>query len=172
MSEATTLYKLMVLYMLDKIEFAMTFSQISDFVLQKGYTDYFTLQSAIGELVEADLVHCETIRNSSYYTITSEGEETIGYFSSRISAPIREDIDSWLHENRMSLIDDISVSSEYYRMTDGEYSVECTIREKRRELMSLKISVPDQAQAKAICTKWKEKSQETYSWLMKELMQE
>ena len=38
--------------------------------------------------------------------------------------------------------------------------------------MSLKISVPDQAQAKAICTKWKEKSQETYSWLMKELMQE
>ena len=171
MAEPTTLYKLVVLYMLDRIEFSMTFSQISDFILQKGYTDFFTLQASVRELVESGFVHYETVRNSSFYTITSEGEETIGYFKSKISPSIRRDIDEWLKENRMSLIDEISVSSEYYRMTDGEYTAECTVREKRRELMSLKISVPEEQQAKAICLNWKEKSQEVYAWLMQELMQ-
>ena len=34
-----TLYKLIVLYMLDNLDFPLTNSQISEFVLEKGYTD-------------------------------------------------------------------------------------------------------------------------------------
>ena len=41
MAEAFTLYKLIILYMLDKVDFPLTNSQISEFVLDKGYTDYF-----------------------------------------------------------------------------------------------------------------------------------
>lgn len=40
MAEAFTLYKLIILYMLDKVDFPLTNSQISEFVLDKGYTDY------------------------------------------------------------------------------------------------------------------------------------
>lgn len=32
------LYKLMVLYMLNKVDFPLTNSQISEFILDKGYT--------------------------------------------------------------------------------------------------------------------------------------
>ena len=38
MAEAFTLYKLIILYMLDKVDFPLTNSQISEFVLDKGYT--------------------------------------------------------------------------------------------------------------------------------------
>ena len=38
------LYKLMVLYMLNKVDFPLTNSQISEFILDKGYTNYFSLQ--------------------------------------------------------------------------------------------------------------------------------
>ena len=42
------LYKLMVLYMLNKVDFPLTNSQISEFILDKGYTNYFTLQQMFG----------------------------------------------------------------------------------------------------------------------------
>ena len=44
MTETLTLYKLMILYMLNEIDFPLTTSQISEFLLGKGYTTYFKLQ--------------------------------------------------------------------------------------------------------------------------------
>ena len=49
------LYKLMVLYMLNKVDFPLTNSQISEFILDKGYTNYFTLQQALHDLSEQNI---------------------------------------------------------------------------------------------------------------------
>ena len=46
--ETFTLYKLIVLYMLDQISVPLGKSTINDFILDKGYTNYLTLQQAIG----------------------------------------------------------------------------------------------------------------------------
>ena len=64
MGESLTLYKLIVLYMLEKVDFPLTNAQISGFILDKGYTTYFHLQQALSELTESELIHCETIRIS------------------------------------------------------------------------------------------------------------
>ena len=47
MAETFKLYKLIILFMLDRVDFPLTNSQISDFVLDEGYTTYFKLQQAI-----------------------------------------------------------------------------------------------------------------------------
>ena len=52
MAETYTLYKLIILYMLDKIDFPLTTSQISEFILDKGYRIYILLQ-APGDTVRA-----------------------------------------------------------------------------------------------------------------------
>lgn len=44
MAQPLTLYKLIVLYMLDRVDFPLSTSQISEFVLDKGYTTYFKLR--------------------------------------------------------------------------------------------------------------------------------
>ena len=51
-----TIYKLIVLYMLDRVTFPLTRAQISDFILEKTYTDFLTLQQAIAELEEENLI--------------------------------------------------------------------------------------------------------------------
>ena len=56
MSEPLTLYKLIILYMLQKVDFPLTNAQISGFVLDKGYTTYFHLQQAISELIDSEPV--------------------------------------------------------------------------------------------------------------------
>ena len=63
MSEPFTLYKLIVLYMLEKLDFPLTNGQISEFILDKGYTTYFTLQQALSEMVESNLIREEFVHN-------------------------------------------------------------------------------------------------------------
>ena len=171
MSEPHTLYKLIILYMLKKIDFSLTNSQISSFILEQGYTTYFTLQSVLSELIESGLIHQETIQNSSFYTITPECEETIGFFENKISQSIRDDIDHYLKENKMQLRNEVSVIADYYRNTAGEIAVRCQVKEKHSDLIDLTVTVPDEAQAKAICSQWQKKCQTIYEYIMKELLQ-
>lgn len=41
--------------MLDKVDFPLTNTQISNFFLEQDYTDYFRVQQVISDLVDADL---------------------------------------------------------------------------------------------------------------------
>ena len=98
MSEPLTLYKLIILYMLEKVDFPLTNAQISGFVLDKGYTTYFHLQQAISELIDSELIESKTIRNSSYFEITAQGKQTLSYFEDQISDGIKSDISAFFKE--------------------------------------------------------------------------
>ena len=63
MASPFTTYKLIILYMLQNSEGDLTNSQITDFILDRKYTNYFQLQQAISELVEADLVEMSSQSN-------------------------------------------------------------------------------------------------------------
>lgn len=66
--DSATLYKLMILYMLNKVDFPLTNSQISEFFLENEYTNYFSLQESINELCENNFVFSDT---SKKYIILS-----------------------------------------------------------------------------------------------------
>lgn len=170
MSEPFTLYKLIILYMLQKVDFSLTNAQISAFILDRGYTSYFTLQSVISELTESEMIRQETIRNTSYYSLTESGEEALRYFQNRISKSIRDEIDQYISDNKMQLRDEVSVVADYYKNTAEEYSVRCVVKEKYANPIDLTITVPDEAQAKAVCRNWKKHCQQIYEYIMKELL--
>ena len=79
-----TLYKLIVLYMLNKVKFKLTYSQISEFILEKEYTNFMTLQQVISDLQDTELSKTDTLNNRTYFTITDEGRNTLSYFGNRI----------------------------------------------------------------------------------------
>ena len=92
MAEAFTLYKLIILYMLDKVDFPLTNSQISEFVLDKGYTDYFKLQQALSELADGGLILKESTHNRTLFHLTEDGKGTIHLFRDKISKPRIDDL--------------------------------------------------------------------------------
>ena len=169
-SEASTLYKLIVLYMLRKVNFPMTNSQISDFIITQGYTTYFNLQEALSEMVDSGLLKTENIRNVTYYQMTENGENTINYFDNQISDGIKEDIHKYLDENAYELRNEVSILADYHKSTKSDYIVTCQVKERDTNLIDLSLSVPTEDAAKAICDKWKQKNQEIYAYLMKELL--
>lgn len=170
MTEPLTLYKLIILYMLDQVDFPLTKAQIFGFILEKEYTNYFTLQQVSCELIESGLVTSESIRNSSHLRITPEGEDTLHYFEGRISDAIKEEVRAYFHDNELKLRNEVAVLSNYYRITNGQYIAELVARENNTELMNLKISMPGEDAVKSICENWQEKSQEIYAYLMENLL--
>ena len=65
MADTQTLYKLIVLKMLDQADAPLSNSQISEFILGKEYTNYFTLQQILSELDESGLDTVSSMRNTS-----------------------------------------------------------------------------------------------------------
>ena len=169
-SDPITLYKLMTLYMLKKVNFPLSNAQMSEFFLNKEYTNYFTFQQVLNELLDAHLIRMETVRNTSRYEITSEGEEALGFFGNRMADAVVQDIDAFLKENKIKLRNEIGVIADYYKSTNQDYIVTCQVREGKSTLIELNLSVPDEKEAETICSKWAKENQAIYAYVMKKLM--
>ena len=167
--ESLTLYKLIVLYMLDKVAFPLNQSQISEFILDKGYTNYLTLQQVISELIETNLITAHTTLNRTQLTITKEGKDSLGYFEGRISDAIKSEILDFFKENSMELRNEVSVISNYYKTVNGEFEAVLSAKDRDTTLVEIKLSVPTPQIASAICDNWNKKNQEVYQMLTKML---
>lgn len=163
MLEPLTLYKLMILYMLNKVTFPLTNSQLSSFFLEKEYTTYFTFQQAVSELIEQNLVTIESIRNTSYNRITMDGRETLSYFVKKLPVAVIDDMDIYLANNKYEFRNEVGTISDYYKTTEGDYTVHCEIKEGHTILIELNISVPTEKDAENMCNNWKEANQELYA---------
>lgn len=164
-----TLYKLIVLYMLDRVNFPMTNAQISDFVLEKEYTNFLTLQTVINELTEAGMISAQSIRNRTHLSITTEGKETLHFFENRIGDAIKADIKNYFQEKEFDLRNEISVLADYYKATSGEYETRLVAKDRGLSLIDLTLSVPTKELAETICDNWQKKNQEIYQYVVKSL---
>ncbi len=167
--EPETLYKLMILYMLNKVNFPLTNSQLAGFFLDNEYTTYFTLQQVLADLCESNLIKSRIAGNSTRYEITGDGRETLGFFGNDISSAVTADMDNYIKENKFRLRSEVGTSADYYK-EGGEYIVRCDVREGKNVLFSLNISVPGEEEAKTICVNWKQQSQSIYAYAMRALM--
>lgn len=169
LQDTLTLYKLIVLYMLDRVTFPLTTAQISDFVLEREYTNFLTLQQVINELSDAGMISSQPIRNRTHLSITKEGQETLHYFENRISDAIKSDIKSYFRENEFALRNEVSVLGDYYKSTSGEYEAHLVAKDRGINLVDITLSVPVEEVAAAICENWQNKNQEIYQFLIQEL---
>ena len=170
MNESLTLYKLIILYLMKECSAPLTNGQISEFILEKEYTDYITLQQAIAELIESEFIRLEEVKNATFYHITDQGVETARLFKEKISDAIIEDILEYTKANKLEIINKASVLTEYYKTTSAGYDVNLKIREKSQVLMDLTLNVDTKAEAETICRNFKEKNQDVYEYIIKKLM--
>lgn len=168
--EPIALYKLIVLYMLNRVSFPLTKAQIDAFLLEREYTNYMTLQLAIGELEDSGLLDTKTIRNRTQLLITDEGKQTLGFFIKQIPDAIQKEVDMYLKENAMELKNETAITGEYFKRAGGSYEVVLSAKERDELLMELKFTVPDEASASRMCDQWQKKTDDLYALVMRELL--
>ncbi len=170
MTEPHTLTKLIVLYMLDKVDFPITKAQVYDFILEKEYANYFTLTQATYELTEDGYIESSSTHSTTFLKLTDKGRDTLTFFQNRISEGIRNDINSYFEDNRFEISNRVSVMTNYYRSANGDYIADLSAREKSEDLINIRINMPTEESAQNICEHWREKSSDIYSFILENLL--
>jgi DNA-binding PadR family transcriptional regulator len=164
------LYKLMILYILSRVSFPLTNAQLTAFILEKEYTNYFNIQRAISDLIDDSYITVKTIRNSSLYRITDSGTETLDFFDNMISAGIKNDIDNYLAQNKYELQEEVSTLADSYQIKKGEFAAHLRVIERETPIIDLTMVVTTEEEAEMLCRNWKEKSSEVYASIMSSLL--
>ena len=146
MDNVFTVYKLIILYMLDRAEGEVTQGMLSTFLLEGGYANFVSLAESYDQLEKQGLVNIILRGNKKFLKLTEAGQQALGFFGMQLSPQIRRQADNWLIEN-------------------GQKSV----KEKDVTLLEVKLSVPDAASAEAIAARWEEKNAGIYQYLIENL---
>ena len=170
LQETSMLYKLTILYLLNRVDYPITNNSLSNFLLQNDFTDYFNLQQIMGELIDDGYVDKETVRNKTLYRISESGAAAIRLLDRELAPGMKADIDRYIVDNGMELKDDLSVMSKYYQEDINRYIVNMFIEEAGQKLLEMNITVPTSADAEHICSKWYNSSDKLYPVIMKELL--
>lgn len=156
--------------MLDKVDFPLSNTQLTNFFLEQEYTDYFRVQQVISDLLDAELIRTESTHNNTHYYITAAGKETLNLLKDKISDAIELDINNYFAQNKLELRNDNSIIADYYRTPNRDFAVRCQYRQKDTNLIDLTLSVQTKEQAEAICNNWKKQNEDVYMYLMDILM--
>lgn len=170
MTDPLTLTKLIILYMLHKAGNPMLKTQVFGFIMEKDYTNYFTLMQACSELCDAGFIETRIIMNGPHLAILSDGEATLKSFSDRISQAIKDDISEYFMVNRLETKSSLNVNTNYYKATRNEYVAELSLKEDDSELLMIKISMPTEESVCAMCENFESKSEELYNLIVDKLM--
>jgi len=145
-SESLMLYKLIILYILDRMDFPITNTELTRFIVDKEYCDYITINQTLEDLIEDEYVAVERSHNSYLYRITPSGKETLSFFYTRISVAIRDEIDTYLSEKEYQLREMVSNTADYYEAKKNEFVVELRVVERDSELVHINLLVTSAAE--------------------------
>ena len=171
MADPNTIYKMTVLAMLDKVDFPLSNTQISNFFLEQDYTDYFTIQQIIHELLDSQLIRFESTHNNTQYHLTDLGRETLKFFEDKVTPAIKADITAFFEKNQMEMKIENSLIADFYKSTASGFDVRCQLKEKNLSIIDLTIHVETKEQAEAVCGNWQKQSEAIYACLMDILIQ-
>lgn len=160
--------KLIILYLIEKIEIPLSNSEICQFALEKNLMDYFSVQQYLSELVESSLLEMTTENNSTRYTITNDGEDILNYFIKHISNYAKTVINTYAKENSKRIRAEYSITANYFQEMNNEYTVKCGVYDSddMTSLMEISINVATKDQARLVCRNWKNNVTNIYGQIM------
>ena len=171
LSVDSTLNKLTLLFVLDKMDFPMTEDNVLNIHSQaNNWVPWMECKETIGLLLESGFIFQSVHENKLYYSITPDGRACITNFYTRIPANLRTEITNFIKENRMSFRRKQEYFRNYSRNADGTHSVHLKIVDPAQTVLELKLNVASRQTAKAICGKWEEKAAQIYFLLHEQLI--
>ena len=166
-------HKLIILHLLQKMGIALSNSEICQFLLEKNYMDYFSVQQYLAELVDAGWLEKSREQNHTRYTLTDEGEETVNYFLNHISEHAQTEINTYVQENSKRIRAEYAVTANYFPEINDDFLVKCGLNDDNGNvLMEVSVSVVSKQQALAICRNWRKNVSHLYGSILTSLVKD
>lgn len=164
-------HKLIILHLLQKMGIALSNSEICQFLLEKNYMDYFSIQQYLTELVDAGWLEKSWEQNNTRYTLTDEGDEIVNYFLNHISEHAKNEINTYVQENSKRIRAEYAVTANYFPEINDDFLVKCGLNDDDGNiLMEISVSVVSKQQALAICRNWRKNVSHLYGTILTSLV--
>lgn len=154
--------KLLLLYLIKFSASAFTNSEITEFVLEKDYMNYFLVQQYLSELVESKLIETSSKDSKEVYLILEKGEMALSYFEERIPNKIKQELNNEFSEVKKKTKLETQVVSEFFEKENNQFVVNLKLVENDETLFSLYLDVSTKKQVDLICDRWKENTESIY----------
>lgn len=161
--------KLIIMYMLHKVNLPMSLSYIQEFALASEYMDYFSLSNYLSELAESEYIIKNIEHNKTTYTISKKGYKTLHLFENLIPATTKEKINKYVAINKNQIKKDLDIVANFTE-NNNEYTVKCAVYENKTPLMELSLKVASKKYANTICDNWKKDASKYYLSFIKSLL--
>lgn len=165
-------HKLLILYILDTVDIPMNNAELTQFVLENNYMNYFIAQQYISELISSKFIEYSTKDGLEFYHLSQAGKDTLNYFIDRIPEHLKDEVDKKYKKKKEEMIKETQIVGNYYKKNDSEYIVNLKVIEKDILLFNLSLNVVSNKQAKLICNNWKESSNDIYKNILDLLIKE
>lgn len=161
--------KLILMYLINKMELPISLSYIQEFTLAEDYMDYFTLSSYLVELAENKYIIKTVQPKKTSYVLSDSGKKTLRLFENLIAENIKENVDEYVQINKPQIKKDLDVVADFVEKGD-EFIVTCGAYENKIPLMQINLKVSSKQYAKEICKNWKNDASKHYLSFIKALL--
>lgn len=154
--------KLLLLYIIKFSNRSFTNNELTEFVLERNYMNYFFIQQYLSELVVSNFIEKVNIDSREIYKLLEKGEMALSYFEDRIPNSIKEELDREFNRLRDENKKETQVVSDYYQKENNQFVVNLKLVENEEILFSLYIDVATEEQAELVCEKWSNNTEHIY----------
>ena len=156
--------KLIILYLLDKMELPLSYNQITMFAAIDNNMELFLIQQNLNEMAQSGYLDKYQHNNATRYAISGEGGNVLEYFEKQIPQEMRSKINMYVIENRREIKKDYDVvASPIFDYNNNEYLIRCGVYEEDAMLMEVNLYAVSKEQAQFICDNWKNNVQYLYA---------
>lgn len=164
--------KLIIIYILKKINMPISNIQLTDIILENNFMNYFSLQQYITELMSSSFIKYIKYNNKKRITITEKGQKVFSLFGDRISNSKKEMLDEYLNAHMENIKKEITITADYTIENSNNYLVNLKACESNNTLLDIKIGVSSNKQAREICERWKKNSSIMYKKIVSSIIEE
>lgn len=166
-SEALAENKVLILYILNKVNKPINNDSLYKLVLSALDINYFYFQQFLLDLIQNKYIvnfHKET---RSVYEITESGKNTLALTMDLLPGIIKLKADMNLKKELESTEEEYSVVAEYTPRSENNYIVFCKIIENSETIFEVKTFAGSRENAKEIVQNWKNKAESIYPEILR-----
>ncbi len=157
--------KLLLLYIIKTASYSFNKEELTEFILEKDYMNYFLIQQYILELLESKFIEVDNI-NEEKFILLEKGTLALDYFESKISESLKEELNQIFHKEEQIKKQETQIISEYFEKENNQFNVNLKLVENEDTLFSLYLSVGSSDQAESICKIWKDDPDSIYQGIV------
>lgn len=153
-SNKSTQDKLKLLYILDYIDIPLTNNEITNYILEYGMMDYFTLQLLLSDLCEVKFIHLKPYNGNEYYSVSKSGKAALEMFGDKLPEYFINEVARNYSGIKKHIKKQREIFGHYYKRKDDEFIVSLQVSENSTTIFNLSINVTDEIMAKKIIKRW------------------